>query len=205
MPTYSASSADKSVVAQAYAAAVKLTSDPTILLALFEAGMVESNFHNTSAVTDHDSLGYLQQRPSAGWKNPTDIPTATASFIAKAKAKLAASPGMTAGQLAQAVQVSAYPERYDQAQGAASDLLSSASGGTLSGIGSVLGAPVSALDSIATGIKDAFAPLVSVGKFSDQLMKAFLPSNIVRICAGVGGTFFLIVGIYLLTREARNA
>lgn len=213
MPTYSASSADSSVVAQAYAAATKLTTDPKILLALFEAGMVESNFHNNTTATDHDSLGYLQQRPSQGWPNPTDIPTATKSFITKAKAKLAANPGLTADQLAQAVQVSAYPERYGQAQSAAADLLNKSSNGGLSGflngvingITGVATAPANVLDGIADSIRSAFAPLASVGKLSDQAMKAFMPTNIVRICAGIGGAAFLIIGIYLLTREARNA
>lgn len=206
MVTYSAGSADPSVVAQAYAAARRYTADPKVLLALFEAGMVESRFHNNTSATDHDSLGYLQQRPSQGWPDPTNIATATHSFIAKAAAKLAADPSLTAGQLAQAVQVSAYPERYDQAQGAAQQLLSSASGGSLAGVVSgIVSAPGDALDALATAIRQTFAPLVSVGSFSEHLTRAFLPSSIVRICAGIGGTTFLIIGIVLLTREARNA
>lgn len=208
MPSYSASSADQSVVAQAYAAATKLTNDPKILLALFEAGMVESNFHNPTSATDHDSLGYLQQRPSQGWPDPTNIATATKSFIDKAKRKLAADPGMTPDQLAQAVQVSGYPERYGQARAAASELLNKASNGGLGGLLSgvvdgVANAPGNVLDGIANAIRSAFAPLASVGKLSDQAMKAFLPTNIVRICAGIGGAAFLIIGIYLLTREVR--
>lgn len=206
MPTYSASSADMSVVQQAYAAATKLTKDPKILLSLFEAGMVESNFHNDRTATDHDSLGYLQQRPSQGWPNPTDIPTATKSYISKATGKLAANPGLTAGQLAQAVQVSAYPERYDQAQSAASDLLSKAGGSSWTEIfTNPVGAAGSALDGVANAIRSALAPLVSVGKFADQTYKIFMPSSLVRLGAGIGAAFFLLFGIYLLTREVRNA
>ncbi len=96
---------DMNVARQAYAAAVADKASAQIMLALFEAGYVESRFHNDLTATDHDSLGYLQQRPSQGWTNPTNVAHATRSFISAARAVLAANPHhhYTAGQLAQAV------------------------------------------------------------------------------------------------------
>jgi hypothetical protein len=83
-----------------------------VLLALFEAGIVESGMRNLD-YGDRDSLGVLQQRASWGSKAERMSPTISASkFINKAKTKEKAS-GQTAGQLAQAVQVSAFPGRYD--------------------------------------------------------------------------------------------
>lgn len=206
MPTYNASSADPNIAAQAYQSAIKLTADPKILLALFEAGLVESNFHNDTTATDHDSLGYLQQRPSQGWPNPTDIATATKSFISRAVANSARNPGFTAGQLAQSVQRSAYPERYDQAQGAAQQLLAK-TGGT-GGLAGVIADPAGAagglLDGLTSAITQAFAPLTSVGHFADQVYKVFLPSNFIRLAAGIAGIVFILFGIFLLTKEVRN-
>lgn len=96
-------------------------ADYKAMLALFEAGLVESGMRNLLKAVDHDSLGYLQQRPSAGWPDPTNIATATHSFLRKA---MGAEPWSgSAGSLAQRVQVSAYPGRYDQRQATAAALL----------------------------------------------------------------------------------
>jgi phage-related protein len=101
----------------AYETAKSMGANPKVLLALFEAGFVESNFRNIQKAVDHDSLGFLQQRPSAGWPDPLNVPTATRSFVSRAMAK--AGGAGSAGQLAQAVQVSAFPSRYDQQEGRA--------------------------------------------------------------------------------------
>ncbi len=80
------------------------------MVALMEAGIVESGMQNLS-YGDRDSLGFLQQR--AGWgtaQQRMDVAYATAAFIRAAKRK--DRKDFTAGQLAQAVQVSAYPDRY---------------------------------------------------------------------------------------------
>lgn len=84
------------------------------LVALIAAGVVESGMRNLN-YGDRDSLGFLQQRPSQGWGSPAqvmDVAYATRSFINRAKA--ADRAGQTPGQLAQAVQRSAYPDRYDK-------------------------------------------------------------------------------------------
>lgn len=220
MPTYSAKSADMNVVHAAWDAAIKLTSDPVILLSLFETGLVESNFHNYTKATDHDSLGYLQQRPSTGWGTPaqvTNVAYATHSYITKAIAKRKAHPSYSAGQLAQSVQVSAFPDRYNQAESAARQLMTAAAkkgginfnpfgdGGLIdtveSGASALAGG---ALDKVADAIRGAAAPLISTGKLADQVYKIFMPSNFLRMASGVAGAMFLLFGIYLLTKEVRN-
>lgn len=117
------------VVRTAYSVAKGMGASDKVMLALFEAGIVESNFENLGNLgskNDHDSLGYLQQRPSQGWPSPMDVSTATRSFVSRAipiQDRYA-----TAGQLAQAVQRSAFPLRYDAVKVAAASLLSQASG-----------------------------------------------------------------------------
>ena len=79
---------------------------------------------------DRDSLGVFQQRPSQGWCSPSslclDVKHATNAFIDKAIR--VAKPSMTPDQLAQAVQVSAYPERYKAAESKARSIISAVGG-----------------------------------------------------------------------------
>ncbi|KAG8686626.1 hypothetical protein FRC08_012413 [Ceratobasidium sp. 394] len=99
------------------------------MLALFEAAWVESHVNNLRC-GDRDSLGVFQQRPSAGWCNPAslclDVKHATNAFINKAIR--VAKPSMTPGQLAQAVQVSAFPHRYDAAEAKARSIIAALGG-----------------------------------------------------------------------------
>jgi hypothetical protein len=100
-----------------------------LMLALMEAAWVESHVNNLNC-GDRDSLGVFQQRPSAGWCSPKslclNIVHATDKFIDKAIR--VARPSMTPGQLAQAVQVSAFPARYDQSKAKAESILASIGG-----------------------------------------------------------------------------
>ncbi|WP_156757473.1 LGFP repeat-containing protein [Actinokineospora pegani] len=92
-----------------------------VMLAGFEAGWVESHMNNLGC-GDRDSLGVFQQRPSQGWGSPAqilDVDYAATKFFEVAQRMEPHHVGGTAGQLAQAVQRSAFPERYDQAQGIA--------------------------------------------------------------------------------------
>ncbi|GGO52149.1 hypothetical protein GCM10012287_35810 [Streptomyces daqingensis] len=101
-----------------------------VMLAAFEAGWVESHMHNLNC-GDRDSLGVFQQRPSAGWGTPEQIldPVyATNAFLDQAIPNDANNPGFTAGELAQSVQRSAFPERYDQAEGKAREMIAEAAG-----------------------------------------------------------------------------
>lgn len=88
--------------------------------AALEAGITESNLRNLN-YGDRDSVGVFQQRPSQGWKGLTNVSKAAKEFYAQAIPK--AQKYGTAGQLAQAVQRSAYPERYDQHSAEADALL----------------------------------------------------------------------------------
>ncbi|WP_069813423.1 peptidoglycan-binding domain-containing protein [Streptomyces sp. TP-A0874] len=102
------------------------------VIALMTA-MQESKFVNYTTPVDHDSLGIFQQRPSMGWGTPeqiTDVPTSSKSFYGVAP--FGSNPGliqiagwetMAPGDVCQAVQRSAYPDRYAQWEGFARDLL----------------------------------------------------------------------------------
>lgn len=86
---------------------------PKVRLSTFEAAIVESGVHNLN-YGDRDSLGVFQQRPSQGWGSPaqvTNVDYAATQFITRA---IRANGGQSAGQLAQDVQRSAFPDRYDQ-------------------------------------------------------------------------------------------
>jgi hypothetical protein len=119
-------SVDPGVVKDAYQAAraAGIAPNDRIMLALFEAGLVESHFHNYTTASDHDSLGYLQQRPSQGWGSGgqvTNVAYATNSFISHARGVLHCGP--SAGRLAQAVQRSGFGARYDLWESQARELI----------------------------------------------------------------------------------
>jgi hypothetical protein len=102
------------------------------VIALMTA-MQESKFVNYTTPVDHDSLGIFQQRPSTGWGTPeqiTDVPTSSKSFYGVAP--FGSNPGLLQiagwetkppGEVCQAVQGSAFPDRYAQWEGFARDLL----------------------------------------------------------------------------------
>lgn len=104
------------------------------VIALMTA-MQESKFVNYLTPVDHDSLGIFQQRPSTGWGTPeqiTDVPTSSKSFYGVAP--FGTNPGliqiagwetMPPGDVCQAVQGSAFPDRYAQWEQFARDLLAS--------------------------------------------------------------------------------
>lgn len=95
----------------AEAAARALHATDKQLIALFEAGIVESGLRNLSG-GDRDSVGFLQQRATWGsMAERMNVATATRKFIRTAKQR--DIQGQTPGQLAQAVQRSGYPLRYD--------------------------------------------------------------------------------------------
>jgi hypothetical protein len=105
---------DIDVARRAYAEAKRLGASDKVMLALFETGYVESNFENLS-YGDRDSVGFLQQRPSAGWgtrEQCMNVEHATRSFVKRAGN--VEDRHASAGTLAQAVQVSAFPLRYNQ-------------------------------------------------------------------------------------------
>src|SRR5699024_9055305 len=100
------------------------------------------NYPHDAVGSDHDSLGLFQQRPSAGWGSVEDLMdvgyNAQAFFGGPngpnypSPAGLLDIPGwesMGYGQAAQAVQVSAFPERYDNWRNASESLYDAIAGG----------------------------------------------------------------------------
>lgn len=103
-------SVDVAETAEKTARALKATTKQ--LVALIEAGIVESGLENLT-FGDRDSLGFLQQRANWGTRaQRLNVATATAKFIEKAKRVDGAD--LNPGQLAQKVQVSAFPDRYEK-------------------------------------------------------------------------------------------
>lgn len=84
-------------------------------LAAAETGLVESGFENLG-YGDADSEGWRQERTSiygTGPTGPRNVKASSGRFFSETKTDSGAATAATAGQLAQAVQGSAFPERYD--------------------------------------------------------------------------------------------
>jgi hypothetical protein len=116
---------DINVTRVVYQTGNELHVSDKVMLAGFEAGWVESHMNNLPC-GDADSLGVFQQRPSQGWGTPAqimDVHFASNSFFTRAINSERAHPGFTAGQIAQDVQRSAFPDRYDAARAKAQALL----------------------------------------------------------------------------------
>jgi Putative Flp pilus-assembly TadE/G-like len=99
-----------------------LHASPKVLLAAYEAAIVESGVHSLP-YGDRDSIGLFQQRDSWGsYAQRMDPEWASRQFLVKAVRQN--ESWMSAGQLAQDVQVSAYPDRYDERRTQALALIS---------------------------------------------------------------------------------
>lgn len=80
------------------------------------------------------------------------------------------------------------------------------------GIGGIAGRVVDALpggvgdgiSGIAAGVRELAGAAMSVAKVADMVTRLFLPTNLVRAAAGAAGTLFILLGIFFLSREARN-
>lgn len=122
---------DPEVIKVVYRVGSDLGVNDKVMLAGFEAGWVESHMNNLPC--GHlDSVGVFQQRPSQGWgtrEQCMDVTYASNAFFTRAVEADRAHPEWTAGQVAQSVQRSAYPERYDQAEAKARALLEEARSG----------------------------------------------------------------------------
>lgn len=175
--------ADMAVVNAAYATAASMGASEKVLLALFEAAIVESGFRNLN-YGDRDSVGYLQQRPSQGWPNPMDIPTATRSFVSRATP--IQNNYASAGQLAQAIQRSAFPLKYDAVKTQASSLLMQAQSAN----------PNALAGATPTSLGGGLGNLDAVNKAIDFLSD---PKTYVRAGLFISGVGFLIFGIIKLS------
>ena len=100
----------------------QLGASPKVLLAAYEAAIVESGVHSLP-YGDRDSIGLFQQRDSWGsFAQRMNPEWASRQFLVKAIRQN--ESWMTAGQLAQDVQVSAFPDRYDERRTQALALIS---------------------------------------------------------------------------------
>ncbi len=98
-----------------------LGASPKVLLAAYEAAIVESGVHSLP-YGDRDSIGLFQQRDSWGsYAQRMNPEWASRQFLVKAIRQN--ESWMSAGQLAQDVQVSAFPDRYDQVRSQAMSLI----------------------------------------------------------------------------------
>jgi hypothetical protein len=102
---------DPKVIAAARRAARRTNAPPVVQKAGLAATLVESGGRNLN-YGDRDSLGPLQQRASTGWRHARQPTLAFQDFDKAALAVLAKHPNIKSGELAQAVQRSAFPGRY---------------------------------------------------------------------------------------------
>ena len=101
----------------------RYNAPPKVRLAAFEAAIVESGVHNLN-YGDRDSLGVFQQRPEVkAWGTAEQIMDPEHAAMMFIKTAIPLNGTQSAGQLAQDVQRSAFPYRYDQVARQAYDLL----------------------------------------------------------------------------------
>lgn len=120
----------RSVLSEALDEAHTLRATHKEVKALIEALIVESHIRNLP-YGDADSLGPLQQRPSQGWKHPRNVRLAVRDFL-KAARPIRGQYSRASG-LAQGVQRSAFPTRYQDVAGRAETLYDSYYRGNPSG------------------------------------------------------------------------
>lgn len=94
---------------------------------IVSAGLVESELANLP-YGDRDSLGWLQQRPSQGWRNATDVDRAADDFFAAMLELVPNWQAVDPGVVTQRVQRSAFPARYGQRMGEARNIVATISG-----------------------------------------------------------------------------
>ncbi|WP_405113227.1 VCBS repeat-containing protein [Micromonospora sp. NBC_01405] len=119
---------DPAVTLIVYRVARAHNANDKVLLSAFEAGWVESHMNNLPC-GDKSSLGVFQQRWDYGWGTPEQIMDpvyASTQYVTRAIVCDRNNPGFTAGQVAQCVQRSGFPDRYDQVAAKARSLLTEA-------------------------------------------------------------------------------
>ncbi|CCO33559.1 hypothetical protein RSOLAG1IB_08553 [Rhizoctonia solani AG-1 IB] len=152
------SSADPAIRDQVYRITQSRGVTAKVLLSTFETAWIESHVNNLPC-GDQDSIGVFQQRPSQGWGSYDQIMNvdySTNKFLDQAIVNDRNFPGYTAGQLAQSVQRSEFPDRYDQAESTARTLIAQAQssvggGNTGGGGGQCAGVPGYGAATVYTG------------------------------------------------------
>jgi murein DD-endopeptidase MepM/ murein hydrolase activator NlpD len=118
------------IIARIKAVGRQVGASPKEIKAALETGRVEANFSNPGHATDHDSLGWRQERASL-YPNPTNLDASIRRFFQETKA-VRGKYG-TSGALAAAVQRPAaqYRGRYAQVSSEAQRLLEGRVGGSV--------------------------------------------------------------------------
>ncbi|MCG5461654.1 VCBS repeat-containing protein [Micromonospora sp. MED01] len=119
---------DPAVTLVVYRVARAYNANDKVMLSAFEAGWVESHMNNLPC-GDKSSLGVFQQRWDYGWGTPEQIMDpvyASTQYVTRAIVCDRNNPGHSAGQVAQCVQRSGFPDRYDQAAATAGAQLNEA-------------------------------------------------------------------------------
>lgn len=130
--------------------------------------MTESRLINSSTVTDHDSVGLFQQRPSQGWGTPAQLvdPVYASTKFYAALTKVKNWQTLPLTEAAQAVQKSAFPDRYADYETDAQQVVTAiASGNSTAIIGDsdqcesvcpATATPSSSPDDSCVGLSDVF-------------------------------------------------
>ncbi|MGC4808866.1 VCBS repeat-containing protein, partial [Micromonospora sp. DT233] len=119
---------DPSVIVIVHRVGLNLRVSDKVMLAGFETGWVESHMNNLPC-GDKSSLGVFQQRWDYGWgtkEQIMDVVYSSTQFFTRAITCERNNPGYSAGQVAQCVQRSGFPDRYDQSAAKARSMLAEA-------------------------------------------------------------------------------
>jgi hypothetical protein len=94
-----------------------------VATSLQETGL--HNYGDLGGSNDHDSLGLFQQRPSSGWGSPDQLvnPTYSSEAFYKALTQVPNWDKLNLTDAAQAVQVSAFGDRYAQWEAQGGDIV----------------------------------------------------------------------------------
>ncbi|TFK96948.1 hypothetical protein BDV98DRAFT_585935 [Pterulicium gracile] len=119
------STADDNILRQLYQISTARGVSEKVLLATFETCWIESHCNNLPC-GDQDSIGVFQQRPSQGWGSYDEIMNvdySTGKFLELCIPTAEQNPDLSAGTIAQLVQRSEFPDRYNEAEGIARGLI----------------------------------------------------------------------------------
>jgi hypothetical protein len=115
-----------STLSRILARARRAGASRTEVVAAVETGLTEANLRNpTGPPTDHDSLGWRQERQMY-YPNPTNIEASADRYFRETRAYMRRHGRVLPSVLSQGVQRSAYPERYAQKGAAARAILAEA-------------------------------------------------------------------------------
>lgn len=166
MPKYSTE--NKQIIKQIIAIGKKRGESKKEIKAALLTGRVEANFSNPKG-GDRDSQGWRQERKMY-YKNPTNVKASINRFFDETSKK-GDGKGMNSGQLAQAVQRSAFPDRYNMHSKEAEGLLRRY--GSISG-----GKSAPQVDTQAPGRSDALRTLLMQSVSNPSRETALTGSNI---------------------------